>query len=369
VSLVRDKVCVEPSPFHDRAAELCRTNAWRRAGRLTLVEVYSAVEEEYWALKAGAGLCDLSGLRCYQILGPEALAGLNHLLARHVAPLKPGHEMDVLWCSDAGAVIGHGTLRRESEDRFVLVTREPCRSWLEDTLAGFDCTLAELTQDVARLGLAGPAARFVLDAMGLTLARQLEPKQFVAGALRGFEIGVARVGAEQFELWTGADEARVLWDRLMTAGKPFGLKPAGLAAQNLLRLERGEPAQGIDFVGALAARLPAEMVRPEALGFEALIDRGKTGYVGQTALARPAPAGRRLVRVIAQTAEPLAGAILAGPDQRAAGYLTASGHIPALGASLAFAWLDRDPKGALGLVLAPDAGSAGQLRLVPCRIG
>jgi glycine cleavage system aminomethyltransferase T len=365
---VQDALTLNASPFHDRAAEHCRTNAWIRAGRLTLVEVYSAVEEEYWALKAEAGLADLSYLRCYRVSGAEARAGLEHLVTRRLDAQKPGEQLEVLWCGDTGAVIGAGRLLMESPDSFLLVTEEPCRAWLEDTLGGYACAVAELSANIARLGLAGPAAQAVLEAMGLTLARQLQPQQFLRGALRGLPLGVARHDLERFELWLDRGEARVLWDRLIFAGKPLGLKPAGTAAQTIRRLELGTPRQGVDFMGALSARYPAEMVRPEALGFHALVDLTKPGFVGQRALGAPLRPGRRLLRLLAETAEPIQGAIIAGKDQRAIGYLTSSAYAPALGASLAFGWVEREPEGPIGLVLPPDAGSAGKLRQIPCRI-
>jgi glycine cleavage system aminomethyltransferase T len=368
MTLTHDALCVEPSPFHDRAAEQCRTNAWVRVGRLTLVEVYSAPEEEYWALQADAGLTDLSYLRSYRVHGPDALIGVELLITNRFAGQKAGTLIDTLWCSDAGTVIGHGTLLKESEESVQIITREPCRAWIEDTLSDFDCTVSELTQDQARLGLAGPAAQAVLEAMGLSLARQLEPQHFVTGGLRGLELGLLRRSSERFELWTGRGASRVLWDRLMAAGKPFGLKPVGTDAATVMRLQAGETALGVDFMSALAARFAAEMVRPEMLGLDTLVDRAKAGFVGQNALAIPPKPGRRLLRLVAETAQSLRGAIIAGKDQRPVGYLTSSGYAPALGASLAFGWVETaDGTVPQTLVLPPDAGSGGKLRQIPCR--
>ena len=370
---VRDMLTLAASPFHDRAAEHCRTNAWVRAGRLTLVAVYTSLEEEYWALNADAGLSDLSAQRCYRVQGSGAEAGLEHLLAGRAA-LRPGDLSDVLWCSDMGVVVGTGTLYRESEESFLLVTEEPCRAWIEDTLDGYECHASELTDGLARLGLQGPAAQAILEAMGLSLAKQLQPMQFVMGALRGLPLGVARRDAERFELWLVESEARVLWDRVMAAGKPLGLKPVGTRAQTVARLEAGEPQLGVDFSGALVARYPAEMVRPEAVGLGVLgldmrVDRSKPGFVGKLALTAPHSPPRRLIRLIAETDEPLAGAVIVGKDQRAIGYLTSWGYAPAQGASLAFGWVEGDGTGPLGLILAPDAGSGGKLRPVVCRMG
>jgi aminomethyltransferase len=365
---VQDALTLAASPFHDRAAEHCRTNAWVRAGRITLVSVYTTRAEEYWALKSDAGLADLSQRRCYRIRGAEALTGLEHLIARRLETLRPGQFLDVLWCSDTGVVVGHGTLYCESAESFLLVTEEPCCAWIEDTLDGYDCAVSEPVPGLARLGLQGPAAQAVLEAMGLILAKQLLPMQFITGALRGLQLAVARRDAERFELWLAGSEARVLWDRLMQAGKPLGLKPAGTEAQTIARLEAGEPRLGVDFAGALSARYPAEMVRPEALGLEALIDRGKPGFVGQVALASAFAPRRRLIRLIAETDAPLTGTIIVGPDQRAMGYLTSWGYSPAQGASLAFGWVEGADTAPAGLLLAPDAGSTGKLRFVACRL-
>jgi glycine cleavage system aminomethyltransferase T len=370
MSTLRELFTVRPSPFHDRAAEHCLTNAWTREGALTLVEVYSALEEEYWALAADAGLMDLSARCAYRLKGAEAEAALDHLLATRIGDMQPGQCRPVLWCIDAGFIAGEGLLLREAPDAFVLVTEEPAASWIADSIEGFACGFGDMSAGMARLGLAGPAALAVLDATGLSSAAQVERGHFIVGNLRGLPIGLARTQDTGFELWTTDAEARVLWDRLMRAGQPFALKPAGTRARTIHRLERGEARQGVDFMSALRANAWGDAVMPDAVGLSARVDLGgRSGFVGWQALAAARPSKRRLVRLCADTAEPVGQAIIAGGDQEPLGYIVSSAYSPGQGASLAFGWIESEvPAAGLLLFLPPDSRSRGKLRRVACRV-
>jgi aminomethyltransferase len=370
MSLLRESLAVRPSPFYDRAAEHCLTNAWTREGALTLVEVYSALEEEYWALAVDAGLMDLSARHAYRVKGTEADAALEHMLATRIADMAPGQLREVIWCIDSGYVAGQGVVLREGADAFVLVTEEPAGSWIADSLAGFSCGLADMSQGMGRLGLAGPTALSILDSMGLSAAVKVETNHFIAGNLRGLSLGLARTGENAFELWTTEADARVLWDRVMRAGKPLGLKPAGTAARTLMRLEAGAPRQGVDYFSALRAPAWAEAATPDGLGLSARVDlSGRGGFVGWQALAAATPPTRRLIRLSADTTEPVAHAIIAGADQRPLGYVTSSGYTPGTGSSLAFGWVELPAqiKG-MALILPPNAASRGKLRRIECAL-
>lgn len=367
---VQDMLCIRPSPLHDRAAEYCQTNDWVRTGNTTQVAVYSSVLEEYWAAKSDAVLFDSCTLNTYRVEGSGAALGLEHLIAGSIADLTQGQFLPALWCTDTGHVIAHGFVFCERQDSFLIVCDVACRAWIEDTVAGYACRLTVVSDTTARIGLEGPLALTIFDAMGLTLGRELQDLTFFDGVLRGLRIGLARLTPDRFMLWTGTEDGRALWDRLMRAGAPFGIKPAGVRAQTILRLEKGEVQAGTDYASALRAGFAAEATRPEAVGLERLINRSKTGFVGWKSLAvPPPPLQRRLVRIKAGTDQPLDGAILVGRDQRPVGYTTSSGFIPSLGASLAFAWIEGpDSVGPLGLVLPPNAGSGGKLRKIACAL-
>jgi glycine cleavage system aminomethyltransferase T len=174
-----------------------------------------------------------------------------------------------------------------------------------------------------------------------------------------------------FELWTTDREARVLWDRLMRAGHALRLKPTGTRARTIKRLEQGEPRQGVDFLSAMTARSWSDAAPPEAALLGALVDReGRTGFVGWQALLAATPSTRRrLVRLSADTAEPINQAIIAGGDEQPLGYVTSAAYSPGQGASLALGWIERPvPASGLVLFLPPDSGSRGKLRKVPCAL-
>jgi aminomethyltransferase len=108
------------------------------------------------------------------------------------------------------------------------------------------------------------------------------------GSIAGVPIQISRTGYTGdlgYELWTDARSAALIWDALMRAGGPFGLRPAGLLALDVVRIEAGLLLIDVDFVGARKALTAAQAYTPFELGLGRLVDFSKERFIGRRALA------------------------------------------------------------------------------------
>ena len=117
------------TPFHARTRALSQVDSFVAWAGYTTVDVFTTVEQEYFAIRNGTTLYDLTPMVKYRITGPDAEAYLNRLLTRDVAKLKPNRVQYCVWCNDAGHLIDDGTLFRLGEREFRLCTAERQIDW------------------------------------------------------------------------------------------------------------------------------------------------------------------------------------------------------------------------------------------------
>ena len=266
------------TPFHARAVEANRCNAWENRQGYTLASHYGSVAEEAVAARFGAVLADVSWRWQATFTGSAVEAFVARAFSRNGAALAPGMSLEVLWLNDAGAVRGQGTLWRLAPERFVLLSAQEDRDWLFYAANLFGVSSSDQSCDGA-LALIGPTARKILSAAGLAA----DPAQGGQVSLnwRGLDVTLCRVGLG-YELWCDADSALIVWDRLMAVGKAFALLPAGQAALDVLEGENGLLRPGRDFTPSRDGF--GVFPRPQDLGLCSLVDRahifnGKAGFL------------------------------------------------------------------------------------------
>src|SRR4029453_18142997 len=101
-----------------------------------------------------------------------------------------------------------------------------------------------------------------------------------------------------YELWVAAEHAVELWELVMTAGAAFGIRPAGMLALDVVRLEAGLILLEVDYTSARHAMNPEQNYSPGEIGLGRLVSFDKADFVGRLALEREARNGgpaRRLV--------------------------------------------------------------------------
>jgi aminomethyltransferase len=242
---------------------------------------------EYNAVRTSCGLFDVSPLYKYHVHGPDALHLLNRVVTRDVSRLKIGQVYYTPWCDDAGKMVDDGTLTRLDDDFFRLTAAEPTAAWLEDNAFGLDMTIEDVTDDVAALALQGPTSRAVLqqltnfDLAGLGYFRAARAR------LAGIPAVVTRTGYTGdlgYEIWVEPHQAESLWDELMSAGEAYKLRPTGMVALDMLRIEAGLILVDVDFTSARKTMFEVQKTSPYELGLDWTVKLEKDYFVGQAAL-------------------------------------------------------------------------------------
>ncbi len=266
------------TPFHARAVEANRLNAWENRGGYTLAQHYGSLAEEVLAARFGAVLADLSWQWRATFSGDAIEAFVARAFTRNGAALEPGLSLEVLWLNDAGGVRGRGHLVRLARDRFLLVSPQEDRDWLFSAAALYGVHCSEQSA-AGMLTLIGPTARKILSVAGIEA--EPPPCGLVHLTWRGLDITVSRLGLG-YELWCDEDSGLIVWDRLMAAGRPFALLPAGQAALETITCESGLLYPAGDFAPSRDG-FEAEPT-PQRLGLCRLMDRahafnGKAGFL------------------------------------------------------------------------------------------
>ena len=203
------------------------------------------------AVHAGVGLGDFSGFSKFEISGPEAEAYLNRLCANRI-PTKAGGTCLTLLLNRQGTIEGEATIARLGPERFWFVTGAPSErrmwDWITRHARGAeDVTVANRSEDIGILTVAGPKARAVLGActpacsgadlsnaaFGWLQAREIEVAGIPVIALR-----LSFSGELAWELHAPNDRLGELWDALWAAGRPHGIVPFGSKALDMMRMEK-----------------------------------------------------------------------------------------------------------------------------------
>ena len=286
------------TPMH--ALHAAAGAVWMPAGAWQRPEYYAiagqsrstCIEGEAMAVRNGVGLIDVGTLGKLEIRGPQAAEFLERVYISKYAGLKVGMTRYAVMCDEAGVVIDDGVVARLADDHFyfttttsgaALIYRELSR-W--NTLWKLDCGIVNLTGAMAAMNLAGPQAKAVL--AGLTDVDLSFPYLAVReGRVAGVPARLLRVGFVGewgVEIHVPAEHGAAVWDALMAAGQPNGIRPFGVEAQRLLRLEKGHIIIGQDTDG---------LTTPGEAALDWAVKMDKPFFVGQRSLTAIAGKPRR----------------------------------------------------------------------------
>lgn len=303
------------TPFHSRIAPLNQIDRFTPWAGYTTADVFHSTEQEYFAARNTCSLYDLTPMVKYRITGADAERYLNRLVTRNIAKLKPNRVAYTVWCNDAGHVIDDGTVFRLGAAEFLLCTAERQINWLLDSAIGFAVDIAEITSDIAALSLQGPTSYSVLKALSVEGVEKLKPFDLGTFTLASCPVTISRTGFTGdlgYELWMRPHDAGTIWDALMAAGAPRGIRMLGSHALDMLRIEAGFIMPNIDFISAESAIHIGRERTPFELGLGWAVDLNKAHFNGRRALLaeQQRPAGRRLVGVDIAGDKPAHNALL-----------------------------------------------------------
>jgi aminomethyltransferase len=240
----------------------------------------------------------------YRITGPDAMAFLNRLVTRDISALKPRRVTYVIWCNDEGKVLDDGTIFHLSEGDYRLCSQHHQLDWLLLSSLGFDVNIEQETHNIAALAVQGPTSCSVLTAAGVTGVEQLKPFDIGYSTLNGIDVMVSRTGFTGdlgYEVWADPTKALAVWDAIFAVKEQglFDIRPIGLGALDMVRIEAGFIMPGDDFNTAETAVRADRDRSPFELGLAWLVSFKKPYFTGKKALLAESKmlTGRRLVRL------------------------------------------------------------------------
>ena len=257
---------------------------------------YTSITDEHLAVRQAAGLFDISHMGEVQITGPGAEVFLNHVLTNDVRKLAPGQGQYTLLCNERGGAIDDLYAYCLAPQDYLLIINasriEADVAWLEAQLAAFpQCSTVNLqnTSDATgALAVQGPRVAEFIDGCfsgpatgGTSVGRvtDLKKNQIARFGHAGGTVWVSRTGytgEDGFEVVAPAGSIEGIWNQLLSAGRPHGLKPAGLGARDTLRTEVCYPLYGHE--------LDENTTPIEAgVGFFVALDKGE--FIGRPVLA------------------------------------------------------------------------------------
>jgi aminomethyltransferase len=278
------------TPVHERTFALCESLNYREWSGYYAVSAYETHHEhEYNAIRNAAALIDVSPLFKYLITGRDAARFVDRIITRDVSKMAVGQVYYTPWCDERGKVIDDGTVSRLDEQVFRMTAADPSLRWLTLNAAGMDVHIEDISEEMAALALQGPTSARLLRAVAKADIETLKYFRVTRGTIAGVQVDISRTGYTGdlgYEIWIAADEAVAVWDALMAGGKPFDIKPAGMLALDVARIEAGLLLIDVDFHGSKKAMIESQKYSPYEMGLGRLVSTTKGRFIGQEALRR-----------------------------------------------------------------------------------
>jgi aminomethyltransferase len=280
---------------HERTFALCESLNYREWSGYYAVSSYEGHHEhEYNAIRNAAALIDVSPLFKYLVTGADAPRFVDRLITRDVAKMTVGQVFYTPWCDEHGKVIDDGTVARLGDTRFRWTAADPSLRWFRQNAAGLDVHVDDVSEELAALALQGPTSARLLRAVSDADIDRLKYFRVTSGIIGGVRVDISRTGYTGdlgYEIWMPAQHALRVWDALMEGGRPFDVKPAGMLALDVARVEAGLLLIDIDFFSSKKAMIESQKYSPYELGLGRLVSLEKGRFIGQQALARERAAG------------------------------------------------------------------------------
>ncbi|ASU78274.1 glycine cleavage system protein T [Actinopolyspora erythraea] len=304
---------------------------------------YSGDTNEHNAVRNTAGLFDLTHMGELRVSGPQAAEAMDHALVANASAIRVGRARYTMICDEAGGVLDDLIVYRTGEQEFLVVANAAnaavVSSELAERVSGFDVEHTDQSEEYALVAIQGPVAKDVLAPLTDIDLTQVRYFAGYPGRVANCDVLLARTGytgEDGFELFTSVNDAATVWQALSEGGASYGLRPAGLACRDTLRLEAGMPLHGHE--------LSTEVTPFEAnLGRVVRLDKAGD-FVGRAALADAAERTpeRTLVglRGTGRRA-PRHGYRVLNGDGVDVGVVTSGAPSPTLGHPIALAYVDQ----------------------------
>jgi aminomethyltransferase len=280
------------TPFHPRTSALTRNFTEYRGYWLpTKFNNHGAIDE-YHAAREAVVVTDLSPLRKFEVLGPDAETLMQLTCTRNMRRLAEGQAAYTALCYESGGMLDDAVALRMGADRYRLICGDEFTGkWLRDQAAarGLKVWVKSSTDHLCNIAVQGPKSRDILKNIVWTpparpSLTEIQWFHFTVGRIgdhNGIPVVVSRTGYTGelgYEIFCHPNDAAATWDAVWEAGKPQNLTPLGLEALDMLRIEAGLIFAGYEFTDQID---PFEA----GIGFTVAL-KGNEEFIGREAVLR-----------------------------------------------------------------------------------
>jgi glycine cleavage system aminomethyltransferase T len=337
------------------------------------------IDEEVLAVRNAVGVVDVSTLGKLDIQGPDAAEFLDRVYTNRFSTLKVGRGRYGVMLREDGRVYDDGVTMRLADDHFHMTTTtnhsgsvfQFLEFLLQVVWPDLRVFVTPVTEQWFTAAISGPNARALLSdiAPEVDVSNEALPMMGMAkGPVAGIPARIFRLsfsGEIAYEINVDADYGLALWNGILSAGAPHGLKAYGTEAMGTLRIEKGH------FTHAEADG----RVTMDDLGLGGMVTKTKD-CIGKRSLSLPdlvAPGRKQLVGFIAAEGERIpVGAQIAALDdldavQEALGHTTSQAYSATLGRHIALGLMKdgRNMHGRKLYALSPVLGERAAVEVVP----
>ncbi len=280
------------TPMHswhaDHGAVFIPAGLWKRPAYYAREKGRDAtIAEEVAAIRNNVGVVDVSTLGGIEIRGPDAAEFLNRVYTFAYKKQPVGRSRYLLMTDDAGGIVDDGVACRLDEEHFyVTATTTGSDAVFRNMLRrnaewGLEIELLNVTSTYAGMNIAGPKSRLVIERIESDIDFSKDAFPYLAvrrGEIEGIPaiaIRVGFVGELGYELHVPWSRALTIWEELFAAGVDFGLRPVGVEAQRILRLEKGHIIVGQDTDG---------LTMPRDAALDWAVTTSKPYFIGKPAI-------------------------------------------------------------------------------------
>jgi len=273
---------------HERTFQLCESLSYREWSGYYAVSVYETHHEhEYNAIRNSAALIDVTPLFKYRVTGRDATKFVNRVIARDIHKVAVGQVIYCCWCDAQGKVVDDGTISRLAENAYRWTAADPSLRWFRQNALGLDVAIEDISEELAALALQGPTSgKLLMQAAEADIAN-LKYFRVTSGKIAGVPVDISRTGYTGdlgYEIWIPWNDAVRVWDALMAEGRRFDVRPAGMLALDLARIEAGLLLIEVDYTSSKRALIESQKYSPYEIGLGRMVHLEKEHFIGRPAL-------------------------------------------------------------------------------------
>ena len=303
---------------------------------------YSSIIEEVKVVRNGIGIFDVSHMGEFWVKGVDTEKFIDRVITNSFSALKNGEICYSTMCNGNGGIMDDLLVYKFSSQKAMIVVNASNISkdfdWLKKQSEGFKVDIFDATNETALIAVQGPKVEEILQDIAQVVLKDINYYCFTEGRISGIKVLLSRTGytgEDGFEMYVSSDASIPLWRKIIEVGKSGGIKPCGLGARDILRLESAYMLYGNDI---------DENTTPLEAPLSWTVKFGKNDFIGKEALLKQKEQGvGKVLRGFVIQGKSIArhgDKIYKGDEE--VGYITSGTKSPTLEKSIALGYVKKD---------------------------